>query len=79
MRSDDAKKHPGHSPYHIDIRLSFDQRIQDHVLCDMLEDMRLAIQTNYPIMEIKVIGDDTLCTSKLLNHGHEHRESVVPS
>lgn len=78
MRSEDAKEQSPY-PYEIDIRLSFDQRIQEEVLCSLLEDMRLAIQTNYPIMQIRIIGDDAVCPTKLASDGEEHREEVVPS
>lgn len=79
MRSDDAKEQPGAYPYEIDIRLSFDQRIQGEVLCSLLEDMRLAIQTNYPIMQIAIIGDDLVCRAKQASDGNEHRAEIVPS
>ncbi len=79
MRNMDAKQNPNPYPYEIDIRLSFDQRIQEEVLCSLLEDMRLAIQTNYPIMQIRIIGDDSLCASKIATSGREHREEVVPT
>lgn len=79
MRNADAKQNPAPYPYEIDIRLSFDQRIQEEVLCSLLEDMRLAIQTNYPILQIRIIGDDAVCPTKLTAAGDEHREQTVPS
>jgi hypothetical protein len=62
MRNADAKQHPAAYPYEIDVRLSFDQRIQEEVLCSLLEDIRLALQTNYPVMQIRIIGDDAVCS-----------------
>ncbi len=79
MRNADAKQLPNAEPYDIDIRLSFDQRIQEEVLCSLLEDIRLAIQTNYPIMEMRIIGDDAVCPTKQATGGSEHREQVVPT
>jgi hypothetical protein len=78
MRNADARQNPNAEPYDVDIRLSFDQRIQEEVLCSLLEDMRLAIQTNYPVMQIRVIGDDAVCPAKQAD-GREHREGYVPS
>ncbi|MFY0542526.1 hypothetical protein ACE99V_000085 [Brevibacillus sp. H7] len=78
MRNADAKQQPNTDPYEIDIRLSFDQRIQEEVLCSLLEDLRLAVQTNYPVMQIRVIGDDAVCKTKQASDG-EHREGYVPS
>lgn len=43
LRSADAKQQPNDQPYSIDIRVTFDQRIQEAVLCSMLDDMRLAL------------------------------------
>ncbi|MGD8192445.1 hypothetical protein ACQCN2_20930 [Brevibacillus ginsengisoli] len=79
MRNMDAKQNPNPYPYEIDVRLSFDQRIQEEVLCSLLEDIRLTIQTNYPIMQIQIIGDDHFCPTKLQSNGQEHREEVVPT
>lgn len=79
MRNDDAKQNSDPYPYEVDVRLTFDQRIQEEVLCTLLEDIRLAIQTNYPITQIRIIGDDAVCASKLNADGKEHREEVVPS
>ncbi|WP_139491479.1 hypothetical protein [Brevibacillus dissolubilis] len=78
MRNADAKLNPGNEPYEIDIRLTFDQRIQEEVLCSLIEDMRLAIQTHYPISEMQIIGDDMICPTKVATGGAEHREEVVP-
>ncbi len=78
MRNADPKQHPAPEPYAIDIRLTFDQRIQEEVLCTLVEDMRLAIQTHYPISGIQIIGDDSLCPMKIESGGAEHRETVVP-
>jgi len=79
VRNADAKQNPAPYPYEMDIRLSFDQRIQEEVLCSLLEDMRLTLQTNYPIMQIRIIGDDAVCPTKLSSEGNEHREQVVPT
>lgn len=79
MRNDDAKRLPAVDPYEIDVRLTFDQHIQEEVLCSLLEDIRLALQTNYPLMQIRLIGDDAVCGNKLTSAGQEHREAVVPS
>ncbi|NGQ96881.1 hypothetical protein G3578_17080 [Brevibacillus sp. SYP-B805] len=79
MRSADAKQHPSPSPYEVDIRLSFDQRIQEEVLCSLLEDIRLALQTNYPVMQIRIIGDDAVCPAKTASAASEHRAQVVPT
>jgi hypothetical protein len=77
MRNDDAKKDPGNEPYQMDIRITFDQRIQEEVVCSLLEDMRLAIQTHYPVSDIQLIGDDAICSDKM-NGSREHREQQVP-
>jgi hypothetical protein len=61
LRSADAKQQPNGQPYSIDIRVTFDQRIQETVLCSLLDDMRLALQDNYPLMKIQMIGDDAVC------------------
>jgi hypothetical protein len=78
LRNADAKRHPNAEPYEIDIRLTFDQRIQEEVLCSLLEDMRLALQTNYPVADMRLIGDDAICPTKQFSGG-EHREGYVPS
>jgi hypothetical protein len=78
LRNADAKQQPNAEPYLIDIRLTFDQRIQEEVLCSLLEDMRLALQTNYPVAEIRLLGDDALCPTNQ-SADSEHREGYVPS